>query len=608
MNPPKPAASSGAPTNSPYLNTLDRWYSPYTQQQITEKSEGIFGEQNLMRTGQTALGIAGGAAATAAAVPAAAAILPASAQSLAGLGAGATGGNMTALGTAGTLGQQVLLPAGIAYATTPAAAGEQPAAPVAQQPAAPVSQMTDAQGSSAYPRRMTMGLSPEQIADIERRHSGIVAQSDAQYRGTTLPEQQQTSPVAQQPAQQQAPQQQQTQETAEAIMQAGAAQNATPEQKQTAQTAARQWVQERLTDEDRQGLAALAAGNANDPSAQAFQAKVDASGNEFIKQEFQRLIAEYKTQTGVDPNAQDQGGLIQQAIQGYQNMPEPMKWMMGIGIGGGMLGILSSLFGGGGGAGLLGLLGLGVAGMSGAAGGMFGEAGSNFAGDAITQLGQLTGVIPKDVDLSALKGDAVANALAKAKQHDNLFGKAHAFLNPQQKQQQIKAQLREIENLNWLQQIPVGPRARLIQNIALSRGENPAVVKEMIANADALHAALNNPEHELGKRVLQAREYNQNPEKYINKGISNATGAAYDAVRGWLGYPSPLPEHIKVPESQEEEKTSFDVVALWRRAVKEAEDKDIKEWVSKFRARGRKGRWVNTQRSSKAEKRVMCNN
>lgn len=52
-----------------YVDTLDRWYNPWTTQTNYEK-----GEKGLMRAGQTAMGVAGTAAATAGAITAAPAV------------------------------------------------------------------------------------------------------------------------------------------------------------------------------------------------------------------------------------------------------------------------------------------------------------------------------------------------------------------------------------------------------------------------------------------------------------------------------------------------------------------------------------------------------
>lgn len=96
MNPPTPAASSGAPTGSPYINTLDRWYNPFTTQTGREA-----GEQGLMRAGQAAMGVGAGAVTVAggiAAAPAVAGAVTAGAQQ--------AGAGLAAAGTAAGAGAQ----------------------------------------------------------------------------------------------------------------------------------------------------------------------------------------------------------------------------------------------------------------------------------------------------------------------------------------------------------------------------------------------------------------------------------------------------------------------------------------------------------------------
>jgi hypothetical protein len=78
-NPPKPA---GTPTNSPYLNTLDRWYNPWSKQQVTER-----GETGLMRAGQAAMGVGAATGAAAGGIAAAPALASAGNSALAGASA-----------------------------------------------------------------------------------------------------------------------------------------------------------------------------------------------------------------------------------------------------------------------------------------------------------------------------------------------------------------------------------------------------------------------------------------------------------------------------------------------------------------------------------------
>jgi hypothetical protein len=129
-------------------------------------------------------------------------------------------------------------------------------------------------------------------------------------------------------------------------------------------------IQQKFTErpELKTGMADLHAGR-DTPAAKAFQAEVDKAGNEWVKQEYARL-----RQENPGLSTQAQGSLLNTAMSNWQQMPEPMKWMTGLGLGGGLLSLFSGLFGEGGmGMGLLGILGLGGAGVAGAAGGLFGD-------------------------------------------------------------------------------------------------------------------------------------------------------------------------------------------------------------------------------------------
>lgn len=84
---------NGRPKGTSYGSVLDRWYNPWTTQQITEK-----GEQGLMRGGQAAMGVGAAAGAGAGLAAGGGAAL------LAGLRALATGGGRLAAGAAGAAG------------------------------------------------------------------------------------------------------------------------------------------------------------------------------------------------------------------------------------------------------------------------------------------------------------------------------------------------------------------------------------------------------------------------------------------------------------------------------------------------------------------------
>lgn len=417
--------------------------------------------------------------------------------------------------------------------------------------------------------------------------------------------------------------------------------------------AAQQHVQQMIDSnpEMKQGMADLHAGK-DTPQAKAFQAEVDKAGNAYVREEFARLRQQ---NPGATP--QQQGGMLQGIMQSYQNMPEPMKWMMGIGIGGGLLGILGSMFGGGGGMGMLGLLGLGAAGLAGAAGGMFGQGAQDMMGGALGSIGQATGMIPKDVNLDKLKGTDAVQKLTQESSGGGWGGALKAWWDPKGEAAKVKGQLAQTDQLQRLMSVPEGMRAGLLKQI--SPNSSPAEIQQILANAKGVHGALNDPKSQLAQNVAKGREFSADPEKYVRGKSWNLLGGSLaDNVdpdrRGMLTdmalYSNPFSGTVagvadmgrnlyegdwwgvgrgalntassfipggsllkglgraglQTVAGMTKETHDQRALTLVRRWAKEADDKDIKDWMRKFRARGKGGRWVNTRRSAKTEKRVMC--
>jgi hypothetical protein len=186
------------------------------------------------------------------------------------------------------------------------------------------------------------------------------------------------------------------------------------------QKMAQDLVQQKFTErpELKTGMADLHAGR-DTPAAKAFQAEVDKAGNEWVKQEYARLRQE---NPGLPTQAQ--GSLLNTAMSNWQQMPEPMKWMTGLGLGGGLLSLFSGLFGEGGmGMGLLGILGLGGAGVAGAAGGMFGDDARRLVGQGAVGAANLFGAeIPNaqavNTALSDFGSDSAGRAVEDAMNTD----------------------------------------------------------------------------------------------------------------------------------------------------------------------------------------------
>lgn len=406
--------------------------------------------------------------------------------------------------------------------------------------------------------------------------------------------------------------------------------------------------------EDKKGLQDLSTGNTATPEAKQFEAKVEGPvKDQYIKDEYGKQVA---SNPNVTP--QQAGGIMNGIMEGWNNMPTEMKWMMGIGLGGGLLGIMSSMFGGGGGGmGLLGMLGLGAAGLAGAAGGMFGQGAQDMIGGALGSIGQATGMIPKDIKLDALKGeDAVARATADSS-GGGWLGGLKAWWDPKGTAEKVKGQLAQTDQLNRLMSVPEGLRPGLLKQI--SPNSSPEEIKQILANAKQMQGALNDPKSQLAQNVAKGREFSADPEKYIrnNSWLGSAVGSSVTDPdqRGWAAdmalYSNPISgtaagvydmgrnlyegdwwgvgrgalntatsfipggsllrgagraalqgaTHMMKPASDR----GYELAQQW---AKEADDKAVKEWLSKYRARGQKGRWVNTRRSAKTEQRVTCHN
>jgi len=530
-----------------YVDVLDRWYNPWTTQTSTER-----GEESLKGWGQTAMGIAGGATATAAAVPVAAA---------AGLTA-AGGGAMTAGGTAATLGTEAALPAALegvrqlsgGTETAPTPAPEQGApqqtAATQQQPGAQPTQNTPTDGAAKPATPMT----PDQK---QQANTDVMAKLNSD-----MPD---------------------------------------AEKKQLAQ----QHVQQMMDSnpEMKQGMADLHAGK-DTPQAKAFQAEVDKAGNAYIREEFAKLRQQ---NPGAGP--QEQGGMLQSVMQGYQNMPEPMKWMMGIGLGGGLLGILGSMFGGGGGMGMLGLLGLGAAGLAGAGGGMFGQGAQNFMADAVSGIGKSMGMVPEKLTDQQKQILLAKDPVAQIK-----GGGGWATVPSREgAAKQVAAgreQLGQIQMLNSMG----GMTPRMLENMGLSPEEaqlaakNVGTLSSQYADQDsALNQHLRTGEEyskptwtnwakEMGSGLLGMRQ-----KTSVEHGYNLAHQWAKEA-RCWKGY-EPAPGKAPYSENSCRPIGSKKKKKKTEKTAEEVAD----EWLKKYRARGQKGRWVNTRRGNKAELKVSHN-
>jgi hypothetical protein len=171
----------------------------------------------------------------------------------------------------------------------------------------------------------------------------------------------------------------------------------TPEARQAVQQEVAGTVKQ-IVDNDpvlAQGMKDLQAGKADTDAAKAFQARIDNAQHEMIAAEFESLKKANPTANLSDP--QTYGSFLSQATEKVNSLPFEHKMLMGLGLGGGLIGILSSLFGDGGmGGGLLGMLGLAVGGGAAAAGGVFGNQAQAATGKMLGDFGNFMGMIPDE--------------------------------------------------------------------------------------------------------------------------------------------------------------------------------------------------------------------
>lgn len=266
----------------------------------------------------------------------------------------------------------------------------------------------------------------------------------------------------------------------------------------------------------------------NTPQAQAYQAKFKEAQEAYIQQHVQQQV-QADPQKASTP--QGFGEMVSGAWDQFQKMPPEMQAMMGIGLPIGLVGIMSSLFGGGGmGMGILGALGLGAGVLGGAAGGMFGQGAQNMTADAAYQMGSFLGMIPEGKhDLSILTAD---DPIAAVKAKGGGGGVSPAAV----KEQLAKAEQQK-QQLATLMRLPEGMRPRMLQNLSNTNmtDEQAAIAAR---NAATLHEHLNDPKSELSQMQQQGQRYVDAPVYTAATEIipQKAYAAAQSAAQGAYDY------------------------------------------------------------------------
>jgi len=184
-----------------------------------------------------------------------------------------------------------------------------------------------------------------------------------------------------------------------------------PERQQMAMSAVNKHVQS--NPQLLQGMQDIQAGRKDTEAAKVFQSQIDNAQNQMIKSEFEKLKQANPNANLSDPTTWSSmmGAAANTAMSKFNEMPMEHKMLTGLGLGGGLIGILSSLFGGGGMAGgLLGMLGLAAGGVAGAAGGMFGNQAQAATGKMIGDFGNFMGMIPDEARDASNFNEAATNA------------------------------------------------------------------------------------------------------------------------------------------------------------------------------------------------------
>jgi hypothetical protein len=273
--------------------------------------------------------------------------------------------------------------------------------------------------------------------------------------------------------------------------------NISPEQHKQFATKTLTWMKQPENQALLQGAQEYKDGNTNTPGAKQFAAALDKRRATFIEEQMAKA-------TAADPTAastpQGWGGMLQQATAAWEQMPTEMKWVMGLGLGGGLLGMAASIFGEGGmGMGLLGMLGLGAAGMAGATHGMFGQDAQNMVNDGLIGLGQLTGHVPGKTDLSVLLAkDPVAALRAE-----------HGQIGTREEmKQKLDAARAKAEQLKQFVSMPMpeSTKLRMLQKIDPNI-KTPEDAQRAMANANILLKAYADPNSDLSRMVNKAQTY-----------------------------------------------------------------------------------------------------
>jgi hypothetical protein len=258
--------------------------------------------------------------------------------------------------------------------------------------------------------------------------------------------------------------------------------------------------------------------------------KVAAQVTEEAKPKFDQQAQEEYAAANPPPttgNPQDYGawmaGMGEHIGKSWDAMGGMGQLAFGLGVPMALIGMMSGNIGGF----LMGALGLGAAGIAGAAGGMFGPESQRGFGQMIDYGAQALGMnVPQGPkDMSRLIGDdAVGNIqkdVAKAAKPGifDALGVATSQKARADRQAVIKTQLADVDAVQQLAGMPEQMAIPFI--MAKHQGPDgqqasPEVARQIYQNALATSQQLSDPESEMAKQVAMGRQFDADPDAYIN--------------------------------------------------------------------------------------------
>lgn len=275
------------------------------------------------------------------------------------------------------------------------------------------------------------------------------------------------------------------------------------------------WLNDPKNKDALQGANDLKAGK-NTPQAQQFNAAMEQRQKEFTEERTRALAA-------ADPKAaatpQGWAGMFSQASQQWEQMPQEMKLVMGLGLGGGLLGMASSMFGEGGmGMGILGLLGIGGGLAAGAAGGMFGQGAQKATSDMAYDVGSFFGAVPQAGSMEGKFNQLKSpDALKQLSAPTTAAEKLQAFRFPKEEQAKVRDQLAMTDKVKSFMRVPAPMRANWLQKMDPSLSPQEAAV--VAQNLESMATQMDDAQSPLAQKIQTGRAFAnaEDPATYVNQ-------------------------------------------------------------------------------------------